>query len=223
MLKKFLYERRMKYMKIITEKIKENLNTIIEYFLLFILYSNLGWWLEVLIFYCQTGEFINRGFLIGPYCSIYGFGCMFITIFFGKYKDRPIKLFVLSVIWSSIIEYTIGYIMEIIFGGRWWHYTDASNLFNLNGRVWIVTSLMFGILATLLITKLEPLLLKLIRKIPKKFINSVATIIITIYVIDIVFTSSIVVGAREIVENIGNDCTTIISGHVWDGIEKIFK
>lgn len=210
-------------MKILTDKIKENLNTIIEYFLLFILYANLGWWLEVLIFYCQTGTFINRGFLIGPYCSIYGFGCLFITIFFGKYRNRPVKLFVLSVIWSSIIEYVIGYAMEVIFGGRWWQYTDANNLFNINGRVWIVTSLMFGILATLLITKVEPLLLKVIRKIPKGLINSVATGILTIYVVDIVFTSSMVVGAREMVETISNDCTTIISDHVWNGVEEIFK
>ncbi len=209
-------------MEILSDKIKSNFNTIIEYFLLFMLYAHLGWWMEVVIFYFQTHTFINRGFLMGPYCSIYGFGCLFITILFGKYRDKPVKLFLLAMTWCSVIEYIVGYVMEIIFGGRWWQYTD-SNLFNINGRVWIVTTILFGILATILITKVEPLLKNLIRKIPKKFINSIALTIAVIYIADTTLTSIFVVGARETIELINNDCTTVISDYVWNGVKGIIK
>lgn len=209
-------------MSILSEKIKENLNTIVEYFLLFILYAHLGWWMEVIIFYFKTHTFVNRGFLIGPYCSIYGFGCLFITILFGKYKDNPKKLFMLSFIWCSIIEYVVGYIMEVTFGGRWWQYTDA-NFLNINGRVWLVTTILFGFLATLLIKKVEPLLKRIIEKIPKKFINTVAGTILIIYIADITITSSFVIGARDAIEKVENDCTTIISEYVLDNIKSIIK
>ncbi len=209
-------------MSIISQKLKENLNTIIEYFLLFILYAHLGWWMEVIIFYFKTHTFVNRGFLIGPYCSIYGFGCLFITILFGKYKNNPKKLFMLSFIWCSIIEYVVGYMMEVTFGGRWWQYTDA-NFLNINGRVWLVTTILFGFLATLLIRKVEPLLKKIIEKIPKKFINTVAGTILVIYAFDIFVTSTFVFGARDAIESIESDCTTIISEYVLDNIKNIIR
>lgn len=211
-------------MKILSDKIKENLNKIIEYFLLFMIYAVLGWILEVIIFYFNTGEFVNRGFLIGPYCSIYGFGCLFITILFGKYRDRPVKLFFLSFFWCTIIEYIVGYAMEIIFGGRWWQYTNENNLFNINGRVWLVTTLLFGFLATLLIRYVEPFLLKQIRRIPKSFINSFATVILSIYILDALVTSSLVFGVREKIEELeNNDCTTIVSDHVLNKVKDKFK
>lgn len=210
-------------MKILTDKIKENLNIIIEYFLLFIIYAILGWIMEVIIFYFNTGTFINRGFLIGPYCSIYGFGCLFITILFGKYKDKPVKFFFLSFIWCTIIEYIVGYVMEVIFGGRWWQYTDEANMFNINGRVWLVTTLLFGVLATLLIRYVEPFLLRQIRKIPKAFINTFASVVLSVYVLDILVTSTIVFGVREKLEVINNDCTTIVSEYVIKGVKDILK
>lgn len=210
-------------MKVLSDKVRENIDRIIQYFLLFMLYAHLGWWLEVIIFYFQTHTFVNRGFLMGPYCSIYGFGCLFITILFGKYRDKPVKLFFLSAIWCSVIEYVVGYAMEIIFGGRWWQYTDA-NILNINGRVWIVTTILFGVLATILITKIEPLLFKFIEKIPKKFINTVALTIAVIYILDTATTSSFVVGARDKIELINNnDCTNVISDHVWNGVRGIIK
>ena len=119
-------------MKILTDKIKENLNIIIEYFLLFTTYAVMGWIMEVIIFYFKTGSFVNRGFLIGPYCSIYGFGCILITVLFGKYKDKPLKLFFLSFLACTVFEYVVGYVMEVLFGGRWWQYTDDVNPFNIN-------------------------------------------------------------------------------------------
>lgn len=202
---------------------KDKFNIFIEYFLLFISYAFLGWIMEVCIFYGLEHRFVNRGFLMGPVCSIYGYGCIFITVFFGKYKDHPFKLFFLAMLWSAILEYVAGYVLEVTFGGRWWQYTNDSNFMNVNGRVWITTTIWFGLLATILIKFVEPFLLKLIRKIPKRFINTIASLIIIVYLLDTIATSSFVFGAREKVESISNDCTNIVSDYVWTNVKKIFK
>lgn len=209
-------------MKILTDKIKENLNIIIEYFLLFTTYAVMGWIMEVIIFYFKTGSFVNRGFLIGPYCSIYGFGCILITVLFGKYKDKPFKLFFLSFLACTVFEYVVGYVMEVLFGGRWWQYTDDVNPFNINGRVWLVTTVLFGVLATILISYVEPFLLKQIKKIPKEVLNTCASVLFSIYILDIVITSSLVFGIRGKIENIDYDCTTLVSEYVIEEVKKVF-
>lgn len=209
-------------MKILTDKIKENLNMIIEYFLLFTIYAVMGWIMEVIIFYFKTGAFVNRGFLIGPYCSIYGFGCILITVLFGKYKDKPFKLFFLSFLACTVFEYVVGYVMEVLFGGRWWQYTDELNPFNINGRVWLVTTLLFGVLATVLITYVEPFFLKQIRRIPKEFLNTCVSVLFSIYILDIIVTSSVVFGIREKLDDIEYDCTTVVSEYVKEEVKKVF-
>lgn len=71
-------------------------------FLLFLIYSIMGWAFEVIVFYCMEHEFINRGFLIGPWCSIYGYGCLIVTYGLKKYRKNPMKLFVISFIVCKI-------------------------------------------------------------------------------------------------------------------------
>ena len=60
------------------------------YFLLFMIYAILGWIMEVTCKLIQYKRFINRGFLIGPYCPIYGYGALLITILLHKYTNDPI-------------------------------------------------------------------------------------------------------------------------------------
>lgn len=92
------------------------------YFLLFITYAFFGWLMEVICKLIQEKRFINRGFLIGPYCPIYGWGALAITILLKKYLDDPIALFFMSVIICSIIEYLTSYILEKKYNARWWDY-----------------------------------------------------------------------------------------------------
>jgi len=210
-------------MKIISEDFKNKYNIFIKYFLLFISYAFLGWLMEVCIFYFIEHRFVNRGFLMGPVCSIYGFGCIFITLLFGKFKDKPLKLFFLAALWSAILEYVAGYVLEVTFGGRWWQYTNANNFMNVNGRVWIATTIWFGLLATILIKFVQPFIFKIINKIPKKFINTIAVCLLLIYLLDTLATSYFIFGAREKVESISSDCTNIVSDYVWNRTKGIFK
>lgn len=114
------------------------------FFLLFVIYSVLGWFLEIISTAPVNKHFVNRGFLIGPYCPIYGFGALIITLFLGHYADAPFGLFIMAVFSSAILEYLSSYFMEKIFHARWWDYSHKK--FNLNGRICADTLIPFGLL-----------------------------------------------------------------------------
>ena len=107
------------------------------YFLLFFIYSFIGYICEVIYcFILDKGKFQNRGFLYGPYCPIYGFGAIAIIVLLSKYEQYPIVLFVMGAIVASIIEYITSYLMEKIFNNKWWDYSNKK--FNINGRICLV-------------------------------------------------------------------------------------
>ena len=106
------------------------LRIIETYYLLFMIYAILGWCMEVIAKFFQYHRFINRGFLIGPYCPIYGWGALAITILLKKYVYDPIVLFVMGVVVCSILEYLTSYFMEKIYHSRWWDYSQRK--FNIN-------------------------------------------------------------------------------------------
>lgn len=85
------------------------LHTIEIYFLLFLTYAFLGWCMEVTCKLIQFKRFINRGFLVGPYCPIYGWGALAITLLLQRYTNDIIVLFVMAVIVCSFIEYFTSY------------------------------------------------------------------------------------------------------------------
>ena len=103
------------------------------YFLLFISYSVIGWIMETILKTIEYKKFVNRGFLIGPYCPIYGCGALLMTFLLQGYAEDPIVLFVFNIIICSILEYSTSYIMEKIFKARWWDYSYTK--YNINGRI----------------------------------------------------------------------------------------
>lgn len=89
------------------------------YLFYFLIYSFLGWLLEVCYAALNTKQFINRGFLNGPYCPIYGVGVMTIMYFVYPFKKNLIFLFILSIVLTSLIELITGFILEKAFQYRW--------------------------------------------------------------------------------------------------------
>ena len=90
------------------------------YFLMFFCYSVLGWLVECI---CCTLErkkpTFDRGFLVGPYCPIYGYGAMYMYFFLSKYKSDFLVLFIMAIVGTSTIEFFTSYFMEKIFKARW--------------------------------------------------------------------------------------------------------
>lgn len=85
------------------------------YFILFLIYSIIGWILEVITVFIETKKIINRGFMLGPYCPIYGYSSIIMIFYLNHYKDNPLTVFLLAVIICSFVEYLISYIMENYF------------------------------------------------------------------------------------------------------------
>lgn len=166
------------------------LHTIEIYFLLFMSYAFLGWCMEVICKLITMKKFVNRGFLIGPYCPIYGWGAIAITILLQRYTYDPIVLFVMSVIICSILEYFTSYFMEKKFNARWWDYSNKK--FNINGRICLETMIPFGILGTLIMYFVNPILFKLYNSIPELVLHITSAVLFIIFITDNIISSNVI-------------------------------
>ena len=163
-------------------------------FLLFIAYSMIGWMIEVVATYPDTKCFVNRGFLIGPYCPIYG-NCALAMVLLLHNVKSPVLLFVLSIIICSAGEYITSYLMEKLFHARWWDYTK--NKFNINGRICLVNSLAFGVLGFLLVKFVNPFALSLFDKLSPLTINILFYTILTLFLIDNFISFKIIIKIKD--------------------------
>lgn len=166
-----------------------------KYILIFFIYSFAGWTVETIGDFIKNKKFINRGFLIGPYCPIYGAGVIAITIFLQKYKNDIVALFFLSIILCGILEYVTSYIMEKIFKARWWDYSNQK--FNINGRICLETLVLFGIGGVIIINVMNPLLFKFFEMIPAIPIHIITAILTISFIIDIIISLKIVFNLKE--------------------------
>lgn len=166
------------------------------YFLLFIIYSIAGWLMEVICKSIEAKKFINRGFLIGPYCPIYGWGAIAITILLHRYTDDWIVLFFMSIIACGILEYTTSYVMEKLFHARWWDYSRRK--YNINGRICLETLIPFGILGLLIMYVTNPFILKCLTKLPQNNLNIIAGVLFAIFVIDSIISLKVVSNVRTV-------------------------
>ena len=169
--------------------------TLTQYFLIFIIYSCLGWVLEVTCKSIEYKRFINRGFLIGPYCPIYGWGVVLITLLLYRYAYDPLVLFLMTIITCMILEYVTSYVMEKLFKARWWDYSKRK--FNLNGRVCLGTTIPFGIFGVFIIYFSNPFIIEQLNKVDPTVLDIIAIVILTIYVIDNIISGVVIFGFRK--------------------------
>lgn len=169
--------------------------TLTEYFLLFMIYACLGWILEVTGKLIEEKKFINRGFLIGPYCPIYGWGAVAITLLLYKYAYDPLVLFIMTIVTCMVLEYATSWVMEKLFKARWWDYSKRK--FNLNGRVCLETTIPFGLLGMFIIYVSNPFIIDQFNKIDTNILNIMAVVILIIYIIDNVISGIVIFGFRK--------------------------
>ena len=165
------------------------MNMFFIYFILFLIYSFLGWIIEVIVTFYKDKKFVNRGFLLGPYCPIYGFSSIIMILYLSRYRDSFITIFLLAVVVCSIIEYLVSYLMEKLFNARWWDYSNRK--FNINGRVCLENSIWFGLLGTLLIYVVNPFLYNLISKMSDNVLLIVGSFLLIIFVIDLIISLNV--------------------------------
>ena len=181
-----------------------------KYLTIFFIYSILGWIVEIINGLIQTKKIVNRGFLIGPYCPIYGIGVCLLTALLSKYaNDIPI-LFFMSMLICGTLEYFTSYIMEKVFKARWWDYSKRK--FNINGRICLETLIPFGIAGVVLVKYVNPFFLQILEFDALKFI---LIIISVIFIIDFVFSFKGILGFRK--------TTKQVEKEVKDNTEEISK
>ncbi len=165
------------------------------YFLLFMIYSILGWCLEVTCKAFEYKKFIDRGFLIGPYCPIYGWGAVLITFLLYRYSYDALVLFIMTTIVCGILEYLTSFFMEKLFKARWWDYSKRK--FNINGRVCLGTLIPFGIFGLILTYIANPFFIGLLNKLNTNTINILAISLFTIFTIDSIISFIVIFGFRK--------------------------
>lgn len=156
-------------------------------FLLFLSYSVLGYIVEIL--FCSIDNkkvVLNRGFLLGPYLPIYGVGAILITFLLYRYRNDLVALFVMGAVLCSIIEYFTSLIMEKIFKIRWWDYSHMK--FNLNGRICLFNSCLFGLGGIVIMKIINPFYMKILGGLSNFWIIIIGSILGVIFFSDVVIS-----------------------------------
>ena len=182
------------------------------YIFLFLIYSFAGWFMESVGGILNVKKFVNRGFLIGPYCPVYGIGVVFVTILLREYTNDIPVLFSLSLLICGTLEYMTSYVMEKLFNARWWDYHN--NKFNINGRICLETLIPFSIFATLIICKINPILIKNFIKIPEKTRIITSIIFSTLFIIDFIISFKIILNFKNEIRSKDIDNTDEITEKV---------
>lgn len=188
------------------------------YFLLFFIYSVIGWFVEVTYVYIGTKKFINRGFLIGPYIPIYGYSALIMALYLTQYKDNPLTVFLLAIFICTFIEYMISFNMEKLFNARWWDYSNSK--FNINGRVCLKNGLGFGFLSLLLIYLINPWLVNLLGKLNPKLLIIISVICLVIFVFDFITSLIVTFDIKNKIKKFDSDSTTEIRELINEKIKK---
>ena len=166
-----------------------------ESVILFFIYSFLGWCVEVAFVAVTTGKVVNRGFLNGPVCPIYGFGMLGVLMALIPIENNIILLFLGGILICSVIELFGGWILDKIFHMRWWDYSD--NKFNIGGYVCLAFSIMWGMAVVFAVKFVHHPIMAGVKKIP----NSVKLIIIivlsVIFIIDMIVTLKNLIGIKQ--------------------------
>ena len=189
------------------------------YILLFFTYSFLGWFMESIGGILNVKKFVNRGFLIGPYCPVYGIGVVIITLLLGQYSNDLIVLFLLSTLIAGILEYGTSYFMEKLFNARWWDYHNRK--FNINGRICLETLVPFGIAATVILKIINPFIINnLFLKINENVLDIVTVVFLILFFIDFIISFKIISSFKD-ATYVNEDNTEEITHKVKDKAEDI--
>lgn len=156
------------------------------YLWFFIIYAFIGWCTEVVYAAVSTGKLVNRGFLNGPVCPIYGFGVLAVISVLTPVKNNLLLLYAGSVVMTSAIEFFSGWILEKAFNHKWWDYSEFP--FNIKGYICLKFSLAWGTACLLVISAIHPLVQNFVSYINIEIGKIMLSIFLTIMTVDVVAT-----------------------------------
>ena len=147
-----------------TKKERGYLTELYYFALSFFVYGFLGWCTEVAYAAAKQGKFVNRGFLNGPICPVYGIGVGVVVQFLTPVENNLVLLYISSAILVTVIEGITGFLLEKIFHNKWWDYSEQP--LNIGGYVCVLFSLIWGVFCVLIVKIIHPLIYKVLTMIP---------------------------------------------------------
>jgi uncharacterized membrane protein len=149
---------------------------------------------------------------VGPWCPIYGFGAVFISLLLSRHAEDPLAVFGLAILICGILEYSTSYMMEKIFHARWWDYSTKK--FNLNGRVCAGTLLPFGLLGLLLVYAITPVMFSCFDLLSETMIQIICLSLSLLFLADITISTTTLVKIRVHAGKLDGDSTEKITNEV---------
>ncbi|MBU3156388.1 putative ABC transporter permease [Clostridium estertheticum] len=165
-------------------------------FFYFIVYSFMGWCLETIYATIRKKGFVNRGFLHGPFCPIYGFAILSIIVLLKPIENNYIFLLLGSIFLTSIIEYITGYILETTFDSTWWDYSDEP--YNLHGRICLKFSIIWGFISILILKVIHPYIEYIVNLIPPNPGVFLFYITLVYFILDFIITIITILKLRSL-------------------------
>ena len=154
--------------------------------LLFFIFSGMGWIWEVILHIIEDGMIINRGVLAGPWLPIYGAGGILILLLLKKWRRQPFHLFGMVMLLCGTIEYFTSVMLEMLFGVRWWDYSDM--LFQLRGRVCLEGLTIFGFGGLFIVYAAAPFLDNRIQKLSTQKRRILCMLLLLLFTGDLLYS-----------------------------------
>lgn len=157
-------------------------------FLYLMIYSFLGWLCESLYVSVGQKQWINSGFLHGPFCPIYGFGSIFVIYLLEPFINHPFLVFILGVLITSTLEYFTSWLLETLFQIRWWDYSHYK--YHINGRVCLLNSCLFGLMSIFVLYFLHPIITQYTLMMSNSTIIGIDILLLIYLMIDLFFSTA---------------------------------
>lgn len=172
--------------------------------LLFSFYSIIGWIIETVFKSIRDNQFVNSGFLVGPFCPIYGFGALLVLksadivdqLFNTQFMNGLAGKLAIAILITTLLEYFVGIILENLFKCKWWDYSTEA--LNIKGRICLKYSIIWGILAYLLIEGIHPLYSPVVTSIKLTSKSTLVTLIIVYLLWDTVKSVNDILNLRQL-------------------------
>lgn len=168
----------------------------------FVIYSIAGWIIEVVFHTVVKGVIVNRGFLNGPVCPVYGFGMISVILIYNLIgSDNTFVVFLEGVVFTTLIELIAGFILDKCFHARWWDYSKMP--LNLNGYICAGFSLIWG-LAVVFVVKLVHVFIYNVTSglIPEKIGWPILIAVYAVYILDATVTVLTLIGLNKKLEEL---------------------
>lgn len=209
-------------------------DTVKLYIIYFFFYSVVGWMGES--FYCSVParKWINRGFLTGPLCPIYGTGTVLLAVCLGplmrypiyipgiekQISVTPVLVFLCGIVLCDVVEYITSVLLEKLFHARWWDYSEKK--FNIKGRICLGHSFYWGAGSLLFLYGVHPIIEKLFDKIPRDNIHIILGALLGIFLVDLLNAVKNAANIKKVMDkmNFINEGLTQFNNTVWHSVDE---